>query len=67
MLLDLMKKKKEIYVERGYKNTTSFDWKKGTNLRLLRFLSNSSITEMNFEDVTNSDGTITKNKLTHSF
>lgn len=59
--------KKEIYVERGYKNTTSFAWKKGTNLRLLRFLSNSAITEMNFEDVTNSDGSITKNKLTHSF
>ena len=59
--------KKEIYVERGYKNTTPFPWKKATPLRLLRFLSSSALTEMIYEDVTNMDGSILKNQLTHSY
>jgi hypothetical protein len=58
---------KEIYVERGYKSTTPFPWKKGTNLKLLRFLSSPAITEMTFEDVTNIDGSTLKNQLTHSY
>ena len=59
--------KKEVYVERGFKSTTPFPWKKGASLRLLRFLNNPAITEMTFEDITNSDGTISKNKLSHSY
>jgi len=59
--------KKEIYVERGYKSTTPFPWKKGASLRLLRFLNNPAITEMTFEDIANTDGTISKNQLVHSF
>jgi len=59
--------KKEIYVERGYKSTTPFPWKKGTNLKLLRFLSMPAITELTFEDITNIDGSISKNQLTHSY
>ena len=59
--------KKEVYVERGYKNTVPFAWKKGTNLRLLRFLSNTAVTEMTYEDVNNIDGTTAKNQLTHSY
>lgn len=58
---------KEIYVERGYKLTTPFPWKKGTNLRLLRFLSAPASTEMTYEDVTNIDGSVLKNQLTHSY
>lgn len=59
--------KKEIYVDRGYKNTTPFPWKKGTALRLLRFLSSPAVTEMTFEDVTTIDGSVLKNQLTHSY
>lgn len=59
--------KKEVYVERGYKSTTPFPWKKGTNLKLLRFLSVPAITELIFEDITNIDGSILKNQLTHSY
>jgi hypothetical protein len=59
--------KKEIYVVRGYKSTTPFPWKKGASLRLLRFLNNPAITEMTFEDIANTDGTISKNQLVHSF
>lgn len=66
-VLGFDEEKKEVYVERGYKNTTPFAWKKGTSLRLLRFLNNPAFTEMTFEDIINTDGTTLKNQLTHSY
>jgi hypothetical protein len=57
---------KTIQVERGVASTTPFAWKKGTNLRLIRFLSSSAGTEMIYENITQFDGTVKENVLTHS-
>ena len=58
---------KTIQISRGQFGTTAFEWKKGTNLRLIRFLSSPAITEMVYENITQIDGTVKENVLTHSY
>lgn len=58
---------KTVEVLRGQSNTSAFAWKKGTNLRLIRFLSSSASTEMIYENIEQIDGTVNENVLTHSY
>ena len=58
---------KTVEVLRGQGNTNPFAWKKGTNLRLIRFLSSSASTEMIYENIEQIDGTVKENVLTHSY
>ena len=57
---------KTVEVARGIGGTVPFAWPKATGLKLIRFLSNPAVTEMIYENITESDGTIKKNVLTHS-
>jgi hypothetical protein len=58
---------KTVQVLRGKSQTQPFAWKKGTPLRLMRFLSQPAMTEMILEDVSQIDGTTKQDVLTHSY
>jgi hypothetical protein len=55
-----------VEVQRGYHGTTPQVWKKGTRVRIIKFMGASAQTEMIYQDVIQVDGT-TKNELTDSF
>ena len=55
-----------VEVQRGYHGTTPQSWKKGTHVRIIKFMGATAQTEMVFQDVIQVDGT-TKNELTDSF
>ena len=55
-----------VEVQRGYHGTTPQVWKKGTRVRIIKFMGASAQTEMIYQDVIQVDGT-TKNELTASF
>jgi hypothetical protein len=55
-----------ITVIRGQLNTGAYKWKKGTQIKLLRFLNNPAIGEMNYQDIEQIDGTALKNQLVAS-
>jgi hypothetical protein len=57
---------KTVNVFRGQMNTEIYSWKKGTGIRLLRFLNNSAIGEMEFQDIEQLDGTTLENQLIRS-
>lgn len=48
---------KTIFVERGYEGTTPQEWKKGTSVKIMKFINSTSVTEMLYEDVEQMDGT----------
>ena len=57
---------KTVTVFRGQMNTEVYNWKKGTSIRLLRFLNNSALGEMEFQDVEQLDGNVLDNQLIRS-
>ena len=57
---------KTITVIRGQLDTISYNWKKGTVVKLLRFLNNPSIGELEYKDVENLDGNISEDQLVKS-
>ena len=56
-----------IQVQRGYHGTTAQNWKKGQDLKIIKFMNVPSTTLMNLEDVINIDGTTNTDVLTESF
>jgi hypothetical protein len=58
---------KTITVERAHESTTAQPWKKGSPLRIIKFLNVDSQTEMLYEDVTELDGTVNQNVLIESY
>lgn len=56
-----------VHVERGYGDTSVQAWKKGTPLRIMKFVNNSASTEMVYQDILEIDGTTTSDVLTDSF
>lgn len=57
---------KYLQVQRGYQGTTASKIKKGTKLRILRFLNAVGSTEMTLTDITQEDGSILTDVLTES-
>jgi hypothetical protein len=57
---------KTVDVFRGQLNTGSYNWKKGTKIKLLRFLNNHAVGEMEYQDIENLDSTVTKDQLVRS-
>ncbi len=58
---------KLVRVQRGYRNTTPSDWKKGASLKIFRIMNSPAQTELVFEDETDVDGTVTEDVLTESY
>lgn len=58
---------KLVQVQRGYHGTPVQTWKKGAPLRILKFTNAPASTEMVYQDVTELDGTVTKDVLMDSF
>lgn len=56
-----------IQVQRGYHGTTPQNWKKGQDLKVIKFMNVPSTTLMNLDDVINIDGTTNSDVLTESF
>jgi hypothetical protein len=56
-----------VQVERGYSGTTAQDWKKGSLLRIMKFINSSAQTEMSYQDIIEIDGTTSLNVLVDSF
>lgn len=57
---------KTITVFRGQDSTQSYNWKKGSKIRLIRFLNRPAESELEYQDITNLDGTIEENVLARS-
>ncbi len=57
---------KTITVLRGQLDTQIYNWKKGTVVKLLRFLNNPASGELKYEDVEHLDGTVLTNQLVRS-
>jgi len=55
-----------VTVLRGQANTGAYKWKKGTTIKLIRFLNNPAVGEMLYQDIEQIDGTVTKNQLVRS-
>ncbi len=58
---------KTLVVERGYNGTTALTYKRGTCLKIFRFMNAAAVTEMVYEDVEEFDGTTICNVLAESF
>jgi hypothetical protein len=56
-----------IQVERGYHGSLVQSWKRGTSIRIMKFIGSPAKTEMIYQDVLEIDGTTTPNVLTDSF
>lgn len=56
-----------VLVERGYHGTTPQKWKKGSPLRIMKFMGATAQTEMIYQDIIEMDGTTTQNVLVDSF
>lgn len=56
-----------VLVERGYQNTTAQNWKKGSALKILKFIDVASKTEMILQDITQMDGTVLEDQLIESY
>lgn len=58
---------KLVEVQRGYHGTNIQSWKKGTPLRIMKFIGATAQTEMLYQDVIEMDGTTTQDVLMDSF
>ena len=58
---------KIITVNRAYDGTNAQPWKKGSPLRIIKFLNADAQTEMLYEDVTEIDGTVNQDGLIESY
>lgn len=56
-----------VLVERGYRNTTPTNWKKGTKMRIFRILNAPAQTELVYEDIPQVDGTTLRDQLTGAY
>lgn len=56
-----------IQVERGYDGTTAQDWKKGTSLKIMKFIGAAANTEMILQDVIQMDGSVLEDQLIESY
>jgi hypothetical protein len=56
-----------VEVQRGYHGTNIQTWKKGTPLRIMKFIGAPAQTEMLYQDIIEMDGTTTLNVLMDSF
>lgn len=67
MLVDYIdEENKTVYVFRGQLDTNIYSWKKGSCVKLLRFLNNSAQAELEYQDVTSLDGTVEEDVLVRS-
>lgn len=67
MLVDSIdEESKTVTVFRAQMDTEAYNWKKGTAVRLLRFLNNQAFGEMEFQDVEQLDGNVLENQLIRS-
>ena len=67
MLVDYIdEENKVVHVFRGQLNTQIYSWKKGSCVKLLRFLNSSAQAELEYQDITNLDGTIEEDVLVRS-
>jgi hypothetical protein len=55
-----------VTVYRGQMDTTAVPWKKGTNIKLIRFLNAPALGELVYENVETMEGTVIPNVLTRS-
>lgn len=55
-----------LLVRRGYNGTSAGDWKKGTPLRIFRFMGSPAEITSTYEDLTQEDGTILKDQLSET-
>lgn len=58
---------KLIQVQRGYHGTSIQPWKKGSHLRIMKFVGATAQTEMLYQDILEIDGTTTPDVLVDSF
>lgn len=58
---------KLILVQRGYHGTPVQNWKKGTPIKIIKFMGATAQTEMIYGDVLELDGTVSTDVLTDSF
>lgn len=58
---------KLVQVQRGYHGTQPQNWKRGTSLKIIKFMGVTAQTEMIYQDILEIDGTTTSNVLTDSF
>lgn len=56
-----------VLVERGYQGTIAQNWKKGSALKILKFIDVASKTEMILQDITQMDGTVLEDQLIESY
>jgi hypothetical protein len=56
-----------ITVTRGYFDTTSINWKKGTNIKIIKIMNSSATYDLVKEDVMKLNGTVEKNVLVESY
>lgn len=67
MLIDSIdEENKTVTVFRGQLNTGIYNWKKGTKIKLLRFLNNPAIGELVYEDIEQLDGGVLEHQLVRS-
>lgn len=58
---------KLVKVSRGYQGTTPQSWKKGTELKIMKFSGATAVTEMTLENIIQIDGTVKEDQLTDSY
>lgn len=58
---------KLVEVQRGYHGTSIQTWKRGTSLKIMKFIGATAQTEMLYQDLLQIDGTTASNVLTDSF
>lgn len=58
---------KLIQVQRGYHGSPVQSWKRGTPMRIMKFIGSVAKTEMLYQDILEIDGTTTPDVLTNSF
>lgn len=56
-----------ITVDRGYFDTTAINWKKGTNIKIIKIMNSSATYDMVREDVIKLNGTVEQNVLVESY
>ena len=56
-----------VHVQRGYHGTIPQSWKRGTALKIMKFINAEAQSEMIYQDILEIDGTTTSNVLTDAF
>lgn len=56
LVVDFDESAKSITIERGYQGTIPQSWKKGTNIKIIKFINKTAVTEMLYQDIEQMDG-----------